>query len=194
MSVPSREQAAAILRDLAPNEKLLNHSAAVAEVCAFLCAAMTHRGVAVDAQLAEGAALLHDLDKALPAGDKYRALGHGAGGAAWLRDHDLGELAEAVASHPVWTLGNADSYETWAAGTSLEARLVAYADKRALQDLVSLDARFERWQRRYPDSLMEPVAYERAKRLERELCDLAGVEPAKVARLPWVDEALRQVA
>jgi putative nucleotidyltransferase with HDIG domain len=194
MSIPSREQAAAILRDLAPNEKLLNHSAAVAEVCAFLCAAMTGRGVAVDSRLAESAALLHDLDKALPTGDAFRALGHGAGGGAWLRDHDRGELAEAVASHPVWVLGNAESYEAWVTATSLEARLVAYADKRALQDLVSLDARFERWQRRYPDSPLEPVAYERAQRLERELCDLAGVTPEEVVRLPWVDEALRQAA
>ena len=194
MSVPSREQAAAILRDLAPNEKLLNHSAAVAEVCAFLCTAMSARGVELDARLAEGAALLHDLDKALPAGDSYRALGHGAGGAAWLRDHDLAELADAVTAHPVWVLGKAESYEVWAAATSLEARLVAYADKRALQDLVSLDARFERWHRRYPDSPMEPVAYERAQRLERELCTLAGVAPDEVARLPWVDEALRRAA
>ena len=155
---------------------------------------MSARGVAVDARLAESAALLHDLDKALPAGDPCRALGHGAGGAAWLRDHELGELAEAVTSHPVWVLGNAESYEAWAAATSLEARLVAYADKRALQDLVSLDARFERWQRRYPDSPMEPVAYERARRLERELCALASVVPEAVARLPWVDEALRQAA
>jgi len=152
---------------------------------------MSTRGVRLDARLAEGAALLHDIDKALPAGDPYRALGHGAGGAAWLGDHDLGELAEAVTSHPVWALGNAESYEAWVAATSLEARLVAYADKRALQDLVSLDARFERWQRRYPDSPMEPVAYERARRLERELCDLAGVAPADVARLPWVDAAMR---
>jgi hypothetical protein len=155
---------------------------------------MTARGVALDARVAEGAALLHDLDKTLPAGDAYRALGHGIGSAAWLRDHDLGELAEAVASHPVYVLGNAESYEAWVGATSLEARLVAYADKRALQDLVSLDARFERWQRRYPDSPMEPVAYERAQRLERELCALAGVEPAGVARLPWVDEALRRAA
>jgi predicted hydrolase (HD superfamily) len=194
MSVPTREQAAAILRGLVPNERLLNHSAAVAEVCAFLCAAMSGRGVALNSQVAEGAALLHDLDKALPGGDPYRALGDGTGGAAWLRDHDLGELAAAVAAHPVYVLGNAESYEAWAVATTLEGRLVAYADKRALQDLVSLDARFERWQRRYPDSPMEPVAYERAQRLELELCDLAGVAPAQVVRLPWVDEALRRAA
>ena len=152
---------------------------------------MTARGVAVDTAVAESAALLHDLDKALPAGDSYRALGHGAGGAAWLSDHGLGEIADVVAAHPVYLMGNATSYEEWATTTTLEARLVAYADKRALQDLVSLDQRFERWQRRYPDSPMEPVAHERARRLERELCQLAGVEPAAVKRLPWVADAMR---
>jgi predicted hydrolase (HD superfamily) len=191
MSIPSRTEAAAILRGLAPNEKLLNHSAAVAEVCAFLCAALTRNGVALSSDLAEGAALLHDLDKALPTGDPYRTLGHGAGGAAWLRDHDLGELAEAVTSHPVWVLGRAESYEAWAAGISLEARLVAYADKRAVQDLVSLHDRFERWNRRYPGNPMEPIAHKRARRLEREICAAAGIGRDDVARLPWVDAAMQ---
>jgi uncharacterized domain HDIG len=194
MSVPTRTQAAAILRDLAPSEKLLNHSAAVAEVCAFLCAALTRQGVALNSDLAESAALLHDLDKALPAGDPYRAMGHGTGGAAWLRDHDLAELADAVASHPVYVLGNAESYEVWATATSLEARLVAYSDKRAIQDLVSLHDRFERWNRRYPGNAMEPIAHKRARRLEREICAAAGISRDEVARLPWVNEALRQAA
>ncbi len=155
---------------------------------------MTDCGVTFNPTLAEGAALLHDLDKALPAGDPYRAMGHGAGGAAWLRDHDLAELADAVASHPVFVLGEAESYESWAATTTLEARLVAYADKRALQDLVSLDERFARWQRRYPDNPMEPVAYERVRRLERELCGLAGITPSEVRRLAWVAHAMGKAA
>jgi hypothetical protein len=150
--------------------------------------------VALNTDLAESAALLHDLDKALPAGDAYRALGHGAGGAAWLRDRDMDELASAVASHPVWVLGKAESYESWAAATSLEARLVAYADKRAIQDLVSLHDRFERWNRRYPGNAMEPVAHKRARRLEREICAAAGISRDDVQRLPWVDKALRQTS
>lgn len=163
-------------------------------MCAFLCAALTRQGVALNSDLAESAALLHDLDKALPGGDPYRALGHGAGGAKWLRDHDLAELADAVAAHPVYLLGNAESYDAWAATTSLEARLVAYSDKRAIQDLVSLRDRFERWHRRYPDSTMLPIAHKRARRLEREICTAAGISRDEVERLPWVDEALRQAA
>ena len=123
-----------------------------------------------------------------------RALGHGTGGAEWLRAHGHGELSEAVQSHPVYVLGGAESYEAWAAVIRLEAQIVAYADKRAIQDLVSLDERFERWYRRYPDSAMLPIGHERARRLERDLCALAGLAPQEISRLPWVDEAMRAVA
>jgi hypothetical protein len=39
---------------------------------------------------------------------------------------------------------------------------------------------------------MEPIAHERFRRLEAELCALAGVTPDEVERLPWVDAALRR--
>lgn len=156
-----------------------------------MCAALRERGVALNSDLAEGAALLHDIDKGLRPDDPYRALGHGAGGGQWLTDHGYEELADPVRDHPVNVIANADSYKSWASTQSLEAQLVAFADKRALQDIVSLDERFERWFKRYPDSPIEPIAYERFQRLERELCDMAGVKPDKVKRLPWVDAALR---
>jgi hypothetical protein len=105
-----------------------------------------------------------------------------------LIDHGYEELAPAVRDHPVNVIGSAASYEAWAATQSLEARLVAYSDKRAHQDIVTLDERFERWFRRYPDNPMEPIAYERFQRLERELCDMAGVQPQDVRRLSWVSQ------
>jgi len=114
MSVPSRIEAAAILRGLAPNEKLRRHSTAVAEVAAFLVAAMGRRGVAIDGALVETAALLHDMDKMLPDDDPLRLLGHGPAGAEWLRQRGYEQLGPAVASHPVMALGTADSYEEWA--------------------------------------------------------------------------------
>ena len=53
---------------------------AVAEIAAFLAERMAGRGVAVDRALVESAALLHDLDKALPETDPLRRLGHGHAG------------------------------------------------------------------------------------------------------------------
>lgn len=153
-----------------------------------MCASMKSRGVKVDSDLAEGAALLHDIDKGLPPEDPNRALGHGAGGAQWLTDHGYSELAPAVRDHPVNVIGSAASYKEWAASQSLEAQLVAYSDKRAHQDVVSLEERFERWFKRYPENPMEPIAYERFQRLERELCALAGIKKEQVERLPWVNQ------
>jgi putative nucleotidyltransferase with HDIG domain len=194
MSIPSRSEAAAILRGLEPNEKLMAHSTAVGEIAAFICAAMERRGVAVDTALAEAAALLHDLDKALPQGHPIRALGHGYGGAAWLTERGHAEIATAVRDHPVGRLAEVDSYAEYARKVGIEGCIVAYADKRALQDIVSLDARFDRWQRRYPDSETLPIARERALELEREVCEAAGLAPDEIERLPWVAAALREAA
>ncbi len=194
MSIPTRVEAAAILRSLQPSERLLTHCSAVAEVAAFICAAMAARGVAVNTSVVEAAALLHDVDKALPAADPVRQLGHGRSGAQWLRDHGHPELADAVERHPVTTLSETDSYESWAAQTSLEGRVVSYADKRAMQELGSLDERFDYWNGRYPGSETLRVARERAGRLEQEICAAAGVAPTSIRRLAWVTEAMGQVA
>jgi len=193
MSVPTRQESAAILARLISKQKLINHLSASAEVAAFMCAALARNGVAVDSDMAEGGALLHDIDKGLRPDDPYRALGHGAAGAQWLIDHGHAELADAVRDHPVTVIATASSYKDWAASQSLEAKLVAFADKRSLQDLVSLEERFERWFKRYPDSPTEPIAYERYQKLERDLCEMADVAPNKVKRLPWVDAALATV-
>jgi hypothetical protein len=67
---------------------------------------------------------------------------------------------------------------------------------------VPLDARFASWRRRYPrldvegrtvgwdDAIMAEVR-ERAGRLEAAVCEVAGVRPEEVRRLPWTTVALR---
>jgi putative nucleotidyltransferase with HDIG domain len=177
------------MRSLKPNEKLVRHSTAVAEVAAFLVDAMTRRGVDIDGTLIETAALLHDVDKMLPDDHRLKSLGHGAAGAEYLRELGHGELAAAVASHPVMAIGEAQSYEMWADAAGLAGRVVTYADKRARQDLLTLTDRFARWHERYPDSPALDIAEQRARDLEMEICGLAGVRPEDVQRRPWVDEA-----
>lgn len=182
------------MRGLRPNAKLLRHSTAVAEVAAFLAAAMVRRGVLIDALAVETAALLHDLDKMLPDDDPLKALGHGAAGAEWLRQRGMPELAPAVACHPVMEIGTATSYHAWADRAGLAGRLVAYADKRARQDIVTLDDRFARWHEHYPDSPRLDEADARAHQLEVEICGLAGITPAEVTRERWVGRAIHAAA
>ena len=194
MSVPSRVEAAALVRGLRPNAKLLQHSTAVAEIASFLATAMTRRGVALDATAVETAALLHDVDKMLPDDDPLKPLGHGAAGAEWLRQRDHAELAPAVASHPVMAMGTAASYESWADAAGLVGQIVTYSDKRARQDLITLDDRFARWHERYPNSPDLDTAHERARRLERDMCEMAGIQPDDVRPDPWVNEATSATA
>jgi putative nucleotidyltransferase with HDIG domain len=186
MSIPARAEAVQILRGLEPPDWLLEHCAAVGEIAAFLAARIAERGHTIDVELAAVAALLHDLDKALPPGDERKALGHGYGGAMWARDSGFDELAPAIQDHPVSRLSDDAIYLPWAAGATVEERVVAYADKRAHQDVVSLDERFAEWVERHGASPHMTVARERAEDLERQVCAAAGIEPSDVRREPWV--------
>jgi len=188
--IPSRTEAAAVLLDLSPSARLVRHATAVAEVAAFLAERIERCGLPVDRRLVESAALLHDMDKALPRDDPYRALGHGRAGARWLSEHGYPELAPAVADHPVVRLSDV-GYPEWAATAPIEDRIVAYADKRAAQRLGHLDVRFARWYERHPEYLDAlRLARTRAELLENEVCAAAGVEPGEVGRLRWVSAAL----
>ncbi len=197
MTVPGRVEAASLLRSLDPPAWLLRHSRAVAEVAAFLAAQAADRGVTVDQRLAETAALLHDVDKVLPAADPRRALPHGLGSAAWLEDAGYPELASAVAMHPVTRLRDEAWFDDWLVTSRLEDRIVAYADKRAGQRLESLDARFASWDRRYPDAWdarTRRIVRDAADRLEANVCGLAGVAPTAVRRLLWTAAAFETAA
>jgi len=202
MTVPGRRDAAFLLLSLDPSPWFLRHARAVAEVAGWLAARIEARGIVLDRALVESAALLHDVDKALPAGDAAHALRHGDGSAAWLTRLGHQELAGAVASHPVTRMLDGEWYERWAAVASHEERIVAYADKRAGQRLESMDARFATWRRRYPRPATDgrtvvwevadlEAARACADRLEADVCRAAGVAPADVRRLAWTGAALR---
>jgi hypothetical protein len=137
------------------------------------------------------------VDKALPATDPVRRLRHGEGSAAWLVAHGYAELAPLVARHPVTRLADADT-DTWLAAAPLEALIVAYADKRAGQHLEPMDERFASWTRRYPlgakhgwDHATAERVLERARRLERDVCDRLDIRPEDVRRIAWTGPALR---
>jgi putative nucleotidyltransferase with HDIG domain len=194
MTVPDRIEAARLLRSLEPPDWLLRHSRAVAEVAAFLAARTAQRGVPVDRRLAESAALLHDADKALRPDDPLRGLGHGHGSARWLELRGFPELAVAVEHHPVTRLRDGAWFDVWLEASRPEDRIVAYADKRAEQRLVSLDARFADWHRRHGNTWGHDAIVEvrkRADRLETIVCGAAAIRPDEVRRQPWTIAALR---
>lgn len=210
MSIPGRDEAAALLLSLHPPAWHLRHSRAVAEVAAWLAACCRGQGIAVDRHLVEAAGLLHDVDKLpleWPATARrrreHRAV-HGEAGADWLTDRGFPELARAVAAHPVTRLADDVWWARWNAAGSLEERLVVYADKRAGQRLESMADRFASWRRRYPPAAggrqgaWSAAIYERvqtrAAALEAEVCLAAGIRPDEVRRLRWTAAALDRAA
>jgi hypothetical protein len=194
MTIPSRSEAARLLRSLEPPEWFLRHACAVADVASWLALRAAVNGRTVDRPLVDAAALLHDIDK-LPAAGAPAALRHGDGSAAWLEARGWPELAAAVRDHPVTRLAEPD-YETWVHTAPLEARIVAYADKRAGQRLEPMTERFATWHRRYPvggwDDDAAVLVEARARELELDVCAAAGVLPADVRRLRWSRRALRE--
>lgn len=194
MTVPGRTVAAGLLLSLHPPPWHVRHSRAVAEIAAWLAARIAARGTPVDRRLVEAAALLHDVDKILPGDDPAGRLPHGEGSAAWLSRHGHGELARAVAGHPVACLLDGERFRRWSAFSTREERIVAYADKRAGQRLESMADRFASWDRRYPGAWSPQVRAAvrlRATRLEADVCRAAGVAPTDVARLDWTGAAFR---
>ena len=190
MAVPTRTEALSLLMSVSPSARLLQHVTVVAEVASFLAYRAAQAGLVVDRRLVETAALLHDVDKALPVDHPLRSLGHGRAGAAWLREAGHAELSRPVAAHPVMQLDEPGA-AAWISDAALEDRIVCYADKRATQRVVSLEQRFGRWQRKHPeyaDRLSETLLM--ARRLEAGLCATVGVRPEAVERLRWVDDAM----
>ena len=186
MTVPSRVAAAALLLSLDPPPWLCGTRAPWPRSPAGSRRGSTARGIAVDRRLVEAAALLHDVDKALPADDPARALPHGDGSAAWLT-RQRPPRARPGPSRPTRSpaCSTASAYRRWAAFATREERIVAYADKRAGQRLESMDARFASLAaalpaagRRRPRSRagrrrLRPVRA-RAERLEADVCRAAG--------------------
>lgn len=188
-----RTQAASLLLSLDPPSWALRHARSVAEVAAWLARAAADREPC-DRAAIEAAALLHDVDKQLPATDALRRLGHGHGSAAWLATHGHPELGPLVADHSVTRLVE-PGWERWLATAPLEALVVAYADKRAGQRLESMADRFAGWAHRYggQDGWSAPrreLAWARALELEARVCVAAGCAPRDVRRLAWTGRAL----
>ncbi len=105
----------------------------------------------------------------------------------------MAELAAVVAAHPVTRLLDPDA-GGWLVSAPIEELLVSYADKRAGQQLESMDVRFAGWRQRYPDgwSIADDArARASAEVLEATACARAGVAPAAVGRLRWTGRALR---
>ena len=150
-----------------PKEKRV-HVTLVARVALYLAAKL--QDIAIDVKLLEAAALLHDIDKAVPALPGER---HPDAAVRVLRAEGYGVVADVVATHPLHTiLDGAISPKTW------EQKLLYLADKMVKYDIVGVDRRFALWNNEHlpPDAQkILDTAYPKVKELEQEVFNVSGI-------------------
>ncbi len=156
------------------------HVALVAKVAVFLAKRVMEKksDIRINLQLLESAALLHDIDKAIP---KMAGEQHPDAGVRVLRESGMGELADIVATHPVHMLLNSDNGpRTW------EEKLLFLADKMVKYEVLTVDKRFDLW---LAEPLPETVKtelrqiYPRVKQLEKDVFNLIQLDPVDLAKL-----------
>jgi putative nucleotidyltransferase with HDIG domain len=168
MAIPTRDQAEAVLASFDLPDGLVTHSRGVSRVAAEAARLVEGRGIEVDVDLVEVAALLHDIDK-LETRDGAGV--HGEVGAERLRRMDYGELAPPVASHPVTALlDDARFPRGW------PSVLVSVADRHVARGFLTTDQRIDDLGSRHPQFRTSLEAARRAAHaLEAEVADAAGL-------------------
>jgi len=168
MAVPTLAEAQQLLASFDLPDGIVTHARGVSRVAAEAARVLAAAGVAVDPQLVEVAALLHDVDK-LETRDHGPQ--HGLLGARWIAERGFPELAEPIASHPIGCLLDPSrSPRGWAAVA------VAVADRHVAQGFVSIDERIDDLTRRYPDFKADlEAARLPAHAMQAELAAAAGL-------------------
>jgi putative nucleotidyltransferase with HDIG domain len=146
----------------------------VAEVAIYLAQRLRKAGQAVNLDLVERAALLHDLDKIATLEGPVK---HGEASAEFLRQQGYPALAHIIERH----LFGSHMYEY--ASWSWETLLVHYADKLCIGTrVVTLDERLSDLAVRYPQFRHSFDHFEPLERqIERMILKTTGLTPAEIA-------------
>jgi putative nucleotidyltransferase with HDIG domain len=168
MAIPSSGEAELLLASFELPDGIVTHSRGVSLVASEAARLLAAAGIAIDPHLVAVAALLHDVDKPQTQDGGEQ---HGLLAARWMAERGFPELAEPIASHPIWCL--LDPSRTPRGWDSVA---VAVADRHIAQGFLSIDERIDDLARRYPEArggleaLREP-----AHALEAELAAAAGM-------------------
>jgi putative nucleotidyltransferase with HDIG domain len=162
-----------------PQAKRL-HVTLVAKVAVFLARKLIeeHTEIQINIPLLESAALLHDIDKAIP---KLEGEQHPDAGVRVLREQGLSEVATLVATHPVHMLLSPDN-----GPKSWEEKLLFLADKMVKYEVLTVDKRFELWLAEpLPEAVKKELRliYPQVKQLENEVFNLIHLDPVDLVKL-----------
>lgn len=135
--IPTRAQCLALFdRFKLPSQKKI-HVETVTELALFLGKKLIVRGQNIDLKLLEAAALLHDIDKAIP---KLPGERHPDTGVRVLKELGMPEVALVVSRHSLHHILNpATAPKSW------EEKLVYLADKMTKYEVIGVDHRFKLW-------------------------------------------------
>ena len=176
--IPTREQINGLWQKYRFPELKRIHVTWVARVALFFAEKLSEQGIAVDSDLLEAAALLHDIDKNIP---KLPDESHPDAGVRVLREAGFDEVADLVRTHPLHSiLDPAIRPETW------EQKLLYLSDKMVKHEVITVDRRFALWRAEDLDAGARNVlekCYPLVKSLEKDVLLRIGVLPSEVAKL-----------
>lgn len=177
--VPSHDQIEELWNTCNLPEYKRGHSKLVARVARwFAREIMKHDpSVHIDMPLLSAAALLHDIDKAIPRQGNER---HPDTGVRILRTLGYQEVSDLVRTHPLHAI-----LDQTIAPTTWEEKILYLSDKMVKQTIISVDERFRLWRDEgLPQQAIHELAqcYPKVKALEKELCAFIQVKPEDVVR------------
>tara|TARA_Y100000310_G_C20669891_1_gene809645 strand:+ start:220 stop:816 length:597 start_codon:yes stop_codon:yes gene_type:complete len=162
MKVPTKDECFALLDKYRAPPSIIDHVTAVAKVGRQLAEAFVAKGVDVDVDAVEAACLLHDVLKCVDFqnydnfNDEEQAFyanlvgrfgkSHPEAAAKMLAEEGYPEVGEIIRSHGLESIGEASG------PTSMEQKIVFYADKRAKYVTVTLESRFGEWKKKYSEN------------------------------------------
>jgi predicted hydrolase (HD superfamily) len=177
--IPSNDQITALWDKYRLSKEKRLHVILVDRVALFFAKNIQEKTLlAIDEKLLHAAALLHDIDKAVP---PIRGEIHPDTAVRILKSEGMGEVAGLVRKHPLHAICDPTiAPATW------EEKLLFLADKMVKYEILTVDKRFDLW--RAEDLPAEGKqllvrSYPLVKKLEKEILGLIGIQPDDVARL-----------
>ena len=168
MNLPTKEECIKLLREHCATENVIKHSIMVSKVAKHIAEKFVKKGIEVNVELIEKAALLHDIGK-IKCINNNNEKGHGKKAEEILEKKGHPELGRVARMH---MLSKVDELKTW------EEKIVFYADKRiSKRKVVSLKKRYEDLEKRYkiPEHKKTPI--EKLMKIEKEIFDILIESP-----------------
>lgn len=182
--IPTEIQAKNLWERYALPDDKRTHVGLVAKVALFFAREVqkTDQAIIIDEPLLRAAALLHDIDKAVP---RLEGELHPDTAVRILRQENMNEVADVVVTHPLHAiLDPAICPKTW------EEKLLYLADKTVKFEVITVDRRFALWNaEKLPVEAQRILdeSYPKVKQLENEILRIIGIEPDDIAKLVSVE-------